>query len=359
MIQIGIIGLPNSGKTTLHNAICNTNRPTPIYPNLEISHHSTVIRLLDPRLDALQEIYRSKKKTPLSLTFVDCNGIGASASEGLPGALRNALAAMDGFIYALRSFASPDVHHTLKSVDPLRDFAQLEGEFLLSDQLTVENRLARIASEIALKGPRRGEELAPERQLLEKLLGILAEGRPLRTAPFHERDQLHLSGFGLLSIKPVLALLNLGDEKQPTEDYPAVRKAGAQMTPLHGALEWELSQLPENEQALFREEYGIQELVAPSVPFMALSLIQRIMFFTAADKEARAWSLRRGGSALEAAAQVHSDLARGFIRAEVMATEELIAAGSEAKMRAEGKLRLEGKDYPVREGDILLIRFNI
>lgn len=359
MIQIGIIGLPNSGKTTLHNAICSANRPTTIYPNMESSHHSAVVHLHDPRLDALQEIYQSKKKTQLSITFVDFNGIGSSASEGLPGALRNPLAAMDGFIYTLRSFESLVAPHPSKLVDPRRDFSQLEGEFLLSDQLTVEKRLDRISSETALKGPRRGEELAPERQLLEKLMSILDEGRPLRTEPFNERDQLLLNGFGLLSIKPVLALLNLGDETQQTEEFPEIHKAGAQTAHLHGALEWEISQLPKDEQSLFLEEYGIQELIAPNIPFMAMSLIHRITFFTAADKEARAWSLRRGGSALEAAAQVHSDLARGFIRAEVMATKELIATGSEAAMRADGKLRLEGKEYPVQEGDILLIRFNI
>ena len=359
MIQIGIIGLPNSGKTTLHNAICGTNRPITIYPNLDVSHHSAVVHLLDARLDALQEIYQSQKKTQLSITFVDFNGIATSASEGLPGTLRNPLAAMDGFIYTLRSFESPVVPHLSNWVDPLRDFTQLEGEFLLSDQLTVDKRLDRISSETALKGHRRGEELAPERQLLEKMMSILDEGRPLRTETFNERDRLLLNGFGLLSIKPVLAILNLGDETQHTEDFPEIQQAGAQLAQLPGALEWEIAQLPEDEQSLFIEEYGMNELVAPTIPFRSLSLIHRITFFTAADKEARAWSLRRGGSALEAAAQVHTDLARGFIRAEVMATEELIAAGSEVKMRADGKLRLEGKDYPVQEGDILLIRFNI
>lgn len=359
MMRLGIIGLPNSGKTTLFNAICGTERPVAPYPSAEIAYHSAVVRILDPRLDALQELYRSRKNTPLSVTFTDVNGIGISGADGLPSALRNPLAMLDGFIYALRSFTSISSPHPLGSVDPGRDFALLEGEFLLADQLTVEKRLERIASETSLKGERRGGELAPERQLLERILPPLEEGKPLRTVKLSERDMRLLSGYGLLSIKPVLVLLNLSDESLSPQELPEIQKASAQIAALPGALELDLAQLPSDEKTLFMAEYGVQELVTPQMPILAMSLLERITFFTAADKEARAWSLRRGSTALAAAAQIHSDMARGFIRAEVMAVEELISAGSEAAMRSTGRLRLEGRDYRVREGDLLLIRFNI
>ena len=359
MIQLGILGLPNSGKTTLFNAICGAERPIAPYPGGEIALHSAAVRIHDARLPAIQQVYQSRTRTPITITFVDVNGMGTSSAEGLPGALRNPLAALDGFVYALRGFASANAPHPLDSIDPARDFDLLEGEFLLADQLTVEKRLERIASEVSLKGPRRGEELAPERQLLERILPILEEGQPLRTVQFHERDARLLSGFGLLSVKPVLALLNLGEGELVTPEMPDIQTAGSQWAALPGALELELAQLAADEQELFMAEYGLAELVAPQMHTRALSLLERITFFTAAKKEARAWSLRRGGTAFAAAAHIHSDLARGFIRAEVMAAEELLAAGSEAALRANGRLRLEGRDYVVQEGDILLIRFNV
>ena len=359
MIQLGILGLPNSGKTTLFNAICGAERPIAPYPGGEIALHSAAVRVHDKRLHALQQIYKSRTRTSIIITFVDVSGMGTSGAEGLPGALRNPLAALDGFVYALRGFASANVSHPLSTVDPARDFALLEGEFLIADQLTVEKRLERIASEVSLKGPRRGEELAPERQLLERILPILEAGRPLRTIQFHERDARLLSGFGLLSIKPVLALLNLGEEELVTPEMPDIQTAGAQLAALPGALELELAQLAADERELFMAEYGLAELVAPQMLARSLSLLERITFFTAAENETRAWILRRGGTAHAAAAYIHSDLARGFIRAEVMAVEELLAAGSEAAMRAAGRLRLEGRDYVVQEGDILLIRFNV
>ncbi len=359
MMQLAIIGLPNSGKTTLFNAICGSDRPVTPYPILEIAHHSAVVPILDERLDALQAIFQSQKKTYARVTFVDTNGLGMSEAEGLPGVLRNRLANQDGFIYVLRSFESASAPHPLSSVDPLRDFSLLEGEFLLSDQLTVETRLERIASEIALKGRRRGEELSAERMLLERLALMLESGRPLRTASFSEKDRPFLHGFGLLSIKPLLVVINVGDDPLQPLAFPEISQAGAALTQLPAALEWEIAQLPKEEQNPFLCEYGIRELVATQLPSLAMSALERITFFTAAETEARAWSLPRGGSAVEAAAMVHSDLARGFIRAEVMAAAELIQAGSEAQLRAAGNLRLEGKNYVVQEGDLLQIRFNV
>lgn len=359
MMQLAIIGLPNSGKTTLFNAISGAGRPITTYPILEIAHHSAVVPIEDRRLDALQQIFQSQKKTNVRITFIDTNGLGMSEAEGLPGVLRNRLAALDGFIYVLRSFASASAPHPLSSVDPMRDFSLLEGEFLLSDQLTVETRLERIASEIALKGRRRGEELSAERLLLERLAVILESGRPLRTTSFSENDQPLLQGFGLLSLKPVFVALNVGDDTDRPQEFPEISQASAAWTRLPAALEWEISQLPGEEQSLFLREYGIRDSVAAQMPSLAMTALNRITFFTAAEKEARAWSLPRGGSAVEAAAMVHSDMARGFIRAEVMSADELIETGSEAKMRAAGNLRLEGKNYVVQEGDLLQIRFNV
>lgn len=360
MIQLGILGLPNSGKTTLFNAICAAERPITPYASGEISRHAAVVRVPDARLPTLQRLYQSRRHTEIALTFVDINGLGASAAAGLPGALRNPLAEMDGYIYALRDFASEHAPHPLDSVDPLRDFALIEGEFLLADQLTIEKRLQRIASETALKGARRGEELAAERQLLERLAPALDAGRPLRVEEFNTRDLRLLSGFGLLSLQPALALLNQDENADSAPPPPpAILQAGAQWAALPGALEHELAQLPAEERALFMAEYGRSELLAPQMTARALSLLDRITFYTAADKEARAWSLPRGGTAMDAAAQIHSDIARGFIRAEVMAADELLAAGSEAAMRASGRMRLEGRDYVVQDGELLLIRFNV
>ncbi len=212
MIQLGILGLPNSGKTTLFNTICQANQPITPYPGGEIALHSAVARLQDSRLLALQEMYQAAKIVPLAITFVDVNGMGTSSGEGMPPALRNPLAELDGFLYALRHFHNSRAPHPLGSVDAARDFALIEGEFLLADQLTIEKRLARIQEEIGLKGPRRGDELAPEHQLLERIWPSLDAGQPLRCSHFSGQEASLLNGFNLLSLKPVLALVNLGEE---------------------------------------------------------------------------------------------------------------------------------------------------
>jgi ribosome-binding ATPase len=354
-MKLGIIGLPQAGKTTLFNALTGGHQPTTASAG-RFEVHTAVVDVPDPRLQALSALFKPKRTVYAKVTYADIAGLDGSAGRaGISGALLNQLSQMDGFIHVVRCFESENAPHPAGSLDPNRDAAAMEAEFLLNDLIAVERKLERLADERRKGGTDRtlNERLTA---LFERLQAALSAEQPLRQLELTAEEGRLLSGFGLLSQKPVLLLLNLG-EGQPTPQlslaHPLPQAA------LQGRLEMEIAQLPPEDAAVFMQEYGIAEPGLQRMIRLSYDLLQLQSFFTIGDDEVRAWTLRRGGSAYDAAGEVHTDLQRGFIRAEVIPWDELLALGGLAEARARGKLRLEGRDYPVQDGEVVHIRFNV
>lgn len=360
-MELGIIGLPTSGKTTIFNALTGADRPTAAASTGRLELVSATVDVPDERVDRLSELYQPQKTTYAKVTYTDIAGLDQDlGTKGLSGELRNKIAPMDAFVHIVRAFESNRVPHILESVDPARDLENLDTEFLLADMLTVENRLERIQERLS-KGAK-GEErqaLQHSQALFARLEAILGEGRPLRDADLAQEEQITLSGYGLLTLKPVLVLLNTGDDIVDPADVIAYEHQDSVALALQGQLEMELSQLTPEEAKVFMTEFDIQALALDRVIQASYQLIGLHSFFTVGEEEVRAWNLPVGGTALDAAGTIHTDLARGFIRAEVVAHETLIEAGGMTDARKAGQVHLEGKDYVVQDGDIVHIRFSV
>jgi len=352
-MKLGIIGLPQSGKTTLFNALTRGNAPLSASAGrLEV--HTAVVDVPDERIDRLAAMFKPRKTTYAKVTYADIAGLEGSASKGgISGPLLNQLSQMDGLIHVVRCFEAHDVPHPAGSVNPARDVETMLGELILNDLVLVERKLERLAEERRKGG---SDKALIERQtaLFNRLRETLEAGTPLRAIELSAEEQRELSSFGLLTRKPILTVFNLGEGQEAPPlalDHPSIA--------LQGKLEMELAQLAPEDATLFMAEYGIQELGLSRVIRLSYELLHLQSFFTVGEDEVRAWTVRRGATALEAAGVIHSDLQRGFVRAEVVSYEDLIALGSLAEARARGKLRLEGKDYIVQDGDILHIRFHL
>jgi GTP-binding protein YchF len=357
-MKLGIVGLPSSGKTTVFNALTGQNLPTgvPAAPGRQETH-TAVADVPDARLAPLTEMFKPHKTIAAKVTYADVGGLPAVAGrEGLPGQLSNQLSQMDGFVHVVRAFDDAAVPHPLDSVDPARDLAAMEAEFLLNDLLTVERRQARLVEE-RQKVIRDRALVEREQVLFDRLHEILDRQEPLRAHAFPAEEHRLLSGFGLLTRIPMLVVVNLA-EGGALPDLGEVGP-GVSVLGLQGRLEMEIAQLPEDERRAFLAEYGIPAAGRERVLQASYELLGLQSFFTVGDDEVRAWTLPRGANALEAAGTIHSDLARGFIRAEVIPVEELLALGGLAQARARGRLRQEGKDYLVADGDIVHIKFNV
>lgn len=352
-MKLGIIGLPQAGKTTLFNALTRGNAPIKASSG-KLEVHTAVVDVPDERIDRLSAMFKPRKTIYAKVTYADIAGLEGSASKGgIAGPLLNQLSQMDGFIHVVRCFEDENVPHPAGSVDPARDVESMLGELLLNDLVMVERKLERLAEERRKGGV---DKALNERQtaLFNRLHQALESGTPLRTLDLSAEETRELASFGLLTRKPILTVFNLGEGQSPPQiplDHPSIA--------LQGKLEMELAQLPPEDAVLFMAEYGIQELGLSRVIRLSYELLQLQSFFTVGEDEVRAWTVRRGATAWEAAGVIHTDLQRGFVRAEVVSYEDLIALGSLAEARARGKLRLEGKDYLVKDGDILHIRFNI
>lgn len=360
-MQLGIIGLPNSGKTTVFNALTGSNLETSAVSGGKLTVNTAVVNVPDPRVDKLSAIFNPKKTVYTTITYVDIGGLDKGVGEeGLPGPLRNALAPVDGFVHVIRAFEDDTVPHPQITVDPQRDLETIETEFLLTDLITVENRLSRLQEEIQKKGKKAaGRSAEEEIELLTRLQAHLEEGTPLRTMSLTEDEKASLKGFGLLSLKPQVVVVNTD---APVDDPATLVKADHTNTvvlALPAQIEAEIAQLGTEDRDLFLEEYGIDEPGAARVNRASYDLMSIQTFFTVGEDEVRGWSVKIGATAPEAAGVIHSDLQRGFIRAEVTPYNDFIELGSLAKAKSEGKLRLEGKDYIVKDGDILNIRFSV
>jgi GTP-binding protein YchF len=355
-MRLGIIGLPNSGKTTIFNALTGSNIETAAVSSGQFEIHTAVVNVPDERIDRLSAMYEPKKTIFATITFVDIGGLDKGISQGgLKGQFRNELQQVDGFVHVVRGFVDETVPHPYETVDPARDLAIIDGEFLLSDLVAIENRLQKLQDELRIKGKKAESVVLPEIEMMERLKAALEDETPLRNLDLTADDKKMLRGYGFMSLKPVIVLLNCGEELAEPLNYPHQNTFSVSM---QGQLEAEIRALDDAESAqMFMEEYNISELMSSRVIRMSYELMAIHAFFTVGKDEVRAWSVARGATAPEAAGTIHSDLQKGFIRAEVMRYEDLIEVGSEAALKQAGKFRLEGRDYVVHDGDILNIRF--
>ncbi len=356
-MRLGIIGLPQSGKTTIFNALTRGHQPTTVSGG-RFDVHTGVVDVPDERVDRLSAMFHPEKTIYAKVTYADIAGLeGAANKGGVSGALLNQLTQMDGFVHVVRVFEDGAIPHPSGSVDPHRDIASMDGELLINDLIAVERKQERLNEERHKGGGREKSLIEREIALFERLHAVLGAEQPLRDAEFSAEEDKALSGYGFLTRKPVLVLLNLGEgQPMPEIAYPHPHSA---VVDLQGKLEMELAQLAPDEAELFMGEYGIQELGLQRVIRLSYDLLGLQSFFTVGEDEVRAWTVRRGAPAVEAAGAIHTDLQKGFIRAEVVAYTELIACGGLSEARSKGKLRLEGKEYIVQDGDIVHIRFNL
>lgn len=346
-MRLGIIGLPGVGKTSLFNVLAGTD----LLVGDRVSHvevHTGVADIPDPRLESLSALYQPRKTTYAHITFGDVAGM--SEDGGLPGELIDQLAKWVGYVAILRGFVDP-----LTAAEPAleQELHALETEFLLNDLMRVESHLERLAED-RQKGARDRVELDHEIDLFQRLATTLQGDRPLREENFGDSDRELLQGYGLLTMKPLLLVQNLEEGNDPLPlmtDLPSIA--------LYGKLESELVQLPAEEAVGFRREFGIEQAGREQLISAALDLLEQIRFYTVSESEVKSWPLSKGSTALHAAGSIHSDMARGFIRAEVIRWDELIELGGMSEARAAGKLRVEGKDYAPADGEVIHIRFNV
>ena len=352
-MKLGIIGLPQSGKTTIFNALTRGNTPTTASAG-RFEVHTAVVDVPDPRVTKLSAMFKPKKTIYAKVTYADIAGLETGAAKsGISGQLLNQLAQMDGFLLVVRGFANDNVPHPAGSINAVRDVDMMLGELMLNDLIAVERKLEKLVDERRKGGT---DKVLNERQtvLFTRLHEALNSGTPLRKLEFTADEARELASFGLLTRKRILTVFNMGEgQPEPAAklDHPSVA--------LMGKLEMEIAQLPAEDAAVFMQEYGIQELSLSRMINLSYDLLQVQSFFTVGEDEVRAWTVDREVSAQEAAGAIHTDLQRGFVRAEVVAYEDLISLGSMNEAKAKGKLRLEGKEYPVKDGDIMHVRSSI
>jgi ribosome-binding ATPase len=355
-MKLGIIGLPQSGKTTLFNALTRATQPTGITGKIEV--HTAVVDVPDSRVDKLSAMFQPKKTIYAKVTYADIAGLDGSAGKsGISGTLLNNLTQMDGFIHVVRCFEDENVPHPNGSVDALRDLAAMDSEFLLNDLIAVERKLEKLAEEKKKGAGRDKAVIDREIELFTKFNEQLSQDKLLRDLPLSAEEEKMLAGFGFLSRKPVLVVMNLSEgQKEPVFSYD---HAHSQSVALQAKLEMDIAQLPADEAEMFLQEYGITEPSLNRMISLSYDLLGLQSFFTVGPDEVRAWTTHRGATAPEAAGEIHSDLQKGFIRAEVVSYDDLMNLGGMNEAKGKGRLRLEGKEYVVADGDILNIRFNI
>lgn len=358
MLRAAVIGFPSSGKTTLFRLLSRAGDPLGHAGGRQEAHIG-VCQVPDPRLDLLTELFEPQRHVPATVELTELAGHGGTRSLIDVTAFRNA----DALLHVLRMFRDDTVPHVAGGVDPARDATQMEDELILADLGVAERRLERIRQD-AKKGKSR--ELEEEARVIELCRTALEEGRPLRALSLDTDDTLRLRGFSFLSAKPVLVVLNL-DEADVADSSGAIERAGiseflsgaaTEAVPVCAKIELEIAELGTDDRAAFLADLGLTDTGLDRVIRASYHLLGYISFFTTGKDECRAWSVPRGTSAQDAAGQIHSDIARGFIRAEVVHYDALTArAGSLAACREHGEVRLEGKDYEVQDGDVINFRF--
>ena len=357
-MQIGLVGLPNAGKSTLFNMVTKAGAETGHYPFTTVDRNVGRVAVPDPRLEAIQRVLGSARAVPTTVSVVDIAGLvpGANKGEGLGNRFLGHIREMDAIAHVLRCFDRADVVRSEGVIDPVADADLVETELILADHETVLRRLEAFRVEAKSARP---QALARVR-LAEGLLGRLEEGEYLRRSSLSPEEDGLAAELNLLTILPVLYVLNAGDPGGSEFGYAAelLQQRGGVVVELSAAFEDELGELDADERQMFLEDAGLESPGRDRFIRAAHELLGLITFFSGNDKETRAWSIVEGSSAVEAAGKIHTDMARGFIRAEVIDADALIEIGSRGEARNRGLLRIEGRDYRVRDGDVMQILFN-
>ncbi len=361
-LQVGLVGLPNVGKSTLFNAVSQAGAEAANFPFCTIDPNVGVVAVPDPRLERLGELASSAKIVPTAIEFVDIAGLvaGASRGEGLGNQFLAHIREVDAICHVVRCFTDDDVIHVSGSIDPARDMEIISTELVLADLDTVERRVER-AQRAAKSGDK---DLQREAQQITALRDHLADGAPARTFP-GELDPALARELSLLTFKPVLYAANVAEDELPdgNEHVALVNKIaeeeGAEVVVVSAQVEAELAELDGEERAEYLESLGLERSGLQRLIERAYELLGLLTFFTAGPTESRAWTVRQGAKAPRAAREIHSDMERGFIRAEVIAFTDYDQLGSEAAAKDAGRLRVEGKDYVVADGDVMHFRFNV
>ncbi len=363
-MQIGIIGLPNSTKTTIFNALTRGQIETAAYSSGKLEIHTAIVDVPDPRVDILSKMFNPRKTIRAQVQYNDIAGLARGIGEkgGMDGTLLNQLVQSDALLHVVRGFEDDSVPHIEETIDPQRDLEILDTELILSDLAVVERRLERLQAGLAKRGgtPAERDAQQKEQALMLRFKPQLENGQPLRDLPMTDDELRVVKNLALVTPKPQLVVLNTGDRaaSDPSEIVQYAHQKTIVVT-LQGKLEMELAQMSPEEAREFLAEYGIAEPGLAKMIRLSYALLGLQSFFTVGEDEVRAWTIPVGATAVDAAGVIHTDLARGFIRAEVIAYDEMIASGNLAEARKRGVLRLEGKEYVVKDGDILNIRFNV
>ena len=363
-MKLGIVGLPNVGKSTLFNSMTLGKAEAANYPFCTIDPNVGIVTVPDERLTKLTEMYNSAKTTPAVIEFVDIAGLvrGASKGEGLGNKFLSHIREVDAIVHVVRCFEDGNVVHVDGSIDPIRDIETINLELIFSDIEVLDRRIAK-----STKGSRNDKSLAHEVEFLSKVKAHLEDGKLAKTFEVDdEEDQEILNSCNLLTIKPVIFAANVNEDELAGEDndyVKAVREYAADVDAkvfvVCAQIEQEISELDDDEKKMFLEDLGLTESGLEKLIKASYKLLGLISYLTAGEPEVRAWTITEGTKAPQAAGKIHSDFERGFIRAEVVSYDDLIACGSHTAAKEKGLIRLEGKDYVVKDGDIMLFRFNV
>jgi len=362
-LEVGIVGLPNVGKSTLFNAITKAGAEAANYPFCTIEPNVGVVAVPDPRLEVLTKLYNSKKTTPASVRFVDIAGLvkGASKGEGLGNKFLEHIRQVDAIAHVVRCFEDENITHVADTIDPLRDIDTIQTELCLADLDIVEKRLAKVAK--LLKSGSKEAKL--ENEILERVKNSLDEAKPARSLNLSDDELFIIRDANLLTLKPTLYIANVAEDELTEENsyVEKVRKLaaqeGAQVVVICAKVESEIAELDADEAKEFLADLGLDSSGLDRLIHAAFDLLGLMTFLTAGPDECRAWTIKKGTAAVKAAGKIHSDIERGFIRAEIVNYNDLIKLGSINAARDKGLVRLEGKDYIMQDGDVTYFRFNV
>ena len=365
-LEVGIVGLPNVGKSTLFNAITKAGAEAANYPFCTIEPNVGIVDVPDQRLQVLHEMYDSKKTTPAAFRFVDIAGLvkGASKGEGLGNKFLEHIRQVDAVAQVVRCFEDGDITHVEGSIDPIRDIEIINTELCLADLEVLERRLQKLVK-LAKSGVKEAKQ---EEAVLQKIKAGLDEGQTVRSIDLTEDELEMIKELNFLTTKPTLYIANVGEDEVATADtenkYVAevqkyAAKEGAEVVTISARVESEIAELDSEDAKEFLAELGVSESGLEKLIKAAFDLLGLMTFLTAGSDECRAWTIVKGTTAPKAAGKIHSDIERGFIRAEIVSYDDLVAAGSTAAAREKGQVRLEGKEYIMQDGDVTYFRFNV